>query len=33
MHGILKDVLLNTILKESDKVKIDTDIDLSGVTL
>lgn len=33
VHGILKDVLLNTILKESDKVKIDTDIDLSGVTL
>lgn len=33
VHGILKDVLLNTILKESDKVKIDTTIDLSGVTL
>ena len=33
VHSILKDVLLNTILKESDKVKIDTDIDLSGVTL
>lgn len=33
VHGILKDVLLNTILKESDKVKVDTTIDLSGVTL
>lgn len=33
VHGILKDVLLNTILKESDEVKVDTDIDLSGVTL
>ena len=33
VHGILKDVLLNTILKEPSKVKTDTDIDLSGVTL
>lgn len=33
VHGILKDVLLNTILKEPSEVKIDTDIDLSGVTL
>ena len=33
VHGILKDVLLNTILKESDKVRVDTTIDLSGVTL
>lgn len=33
VHGILKDVLLNTILKESDEVKTDTTIDLSGVTL
>ena len=33
VHGILKDVLLNTILKETLEVKVDTDIDLSGVTL
>lgn len=33
VHGILKDVLLNTILKEPSEVKVDTDIDLSGVTL
>lgn len=33
VHGILKDVLLNTILKEPSEVKIDTAIDLSGVTL
>lgn len=33
VHGILKDVLLNTILKEPSEVKTDTDIDLSGVTL
>ena len=33
VHGILKDVLLNTILKAPSEVKIDTDIDLSGVTL
>ena len=33
VHGILKDVLLNTILKEISEVKVDTDIDLSGVTL
>lgn len=33
VHGILKDVLLNTILKEPSEVKIDTEIDLSGVTL
>lgn len=33
VHGILKDVLLNTILKEPSEVKIDTTIDLSGVTL
>ena len=33
VHGILKDVLLNTILKTPSEVKVDTDIDLSGVTL
>jgi hypothetical protein len=33
VHGILKDVLLNTILKEPTEVKVDTTIDLSGVTL
>ena len=33
VHGILKDVLLNTILKEPSEVKVDTTIDLSGVTL
>ena len=33
VHGILKDVLLNTILKEPSEVKNDTEIDLSGVTL
>ena len=33
VHGILKDVLLNTILKETLEVKIDTEIDLSGETL
>lgn len=33
VHGILKDVLLNTILKTPSEVKIDTTIDLSGVTL
>lgn len=33
VHGILKDVLLNTILKEPSEVKINTEIDLSGVIL
>lgn len=33
IHGILKDVLLNTLLKEPSEVKVDTTIDLSGVTL
>lgn len=33
VYGILKDVLLNTILKETSEVKVDTTIDLSGVTL
>lgn len=33
VHNILKDVLLNTILKEPSEVKVDTTIDLSGVTL
>lgn len=33
VHGILKDVLLNTILKETLEVKINTAIDLSGITL
>lgn len=33
VHGILKDVLLNTILKAPSEVKINTEIDLSGVTL
>lgn len=33
VHGILKDVLLNTILKEPLEVKVNTEIDLSGVTL
>lgn len=33
VYGILNDVLLNTILKEPSEVKVDTTIDLSGVTL
>lgn len=33
VHGILKDVLLNTILKAPLEVKVDTDIDLSDETL
>lgn len=33
IHGILKDVLLNTILKETIKVHIDTEIDLSGESI
>lgn len=33
IHGILKDVLLNTLLKETIQVHIDTEIDLSGETI
>lgn len=33
IHGILKDVLLNTILKETLEVRIDTEIDLSGESI
>lgn len=33
IHGILKDVLLNTILKETIEVRIDTEIDLSGESI
>ena len=33
VHGILKDVLLNTILKAPSEVKVDTEIDLSGETI
>lgn len=33
IHGILKDVLLNTLLKETIEVRIDTEIDLSGETI
>lgn len=33
IHGILKDVLLNTLLKETIEVLIDTEIDLSGETI